>query len=303
MAEITLKEVQLQNGETIGYREREGGSQTVVLVHGNMTSSAHWDLVLENMDERYKVYAIDLRGFGASSYHRPIHSIKDFSDDVKGFADALGLSGFALVGWSLGGAVCQQFCIDYPNRCSKLVLVASASTRGYPFFGSNDQGLPDPEKRLKTLDEVKRDHGKTLPVQGAYDQKNHELLRAIWDALIYTSEKPEPERYEKYLDDMCTQRNLADVYQALNIFNISRHDNGLTKGNGEVDTIDIPVLALRGDRDLVVTERMTKELVEDFEGRVKFIEMKDCGHSPLIDDLDGLLRHMEQFLEREEQKA
>ena len=29
-----------------------------------MTSSKHWDLVLENMDAEYKLYALDLRGFG-----------------------------------------------------------------------------------------------------------------------------------------------------------------------------------------------------------------------------------------------
>ncbi|WP_421383638.1 alpha/beta fold hydrolase [Bacillus salacetis] len=303
MTEIRLKEVTIANGETIGYREREGGSRVVVLVHGNMTSSAHWDLVLENMDEKYKVYAVDLRGFGKSSYRQPVHSIKDFSDDLREFADELGLSEFALAGWSLGGAVCQQFCIDHSGYCSKLLLIASASTRGYPFYGSNEHGLPDPEKRLKTLDEVKGDPGKTIPVQAAYDNRNYGLLRAIWDGLIYTDEKPDPVRYEKYLDDMCTQRNLAEVYQALNLFNISSHENGLTKGTGEVSKITIPVLSLRGDRDLVVTEKMTKELIEDYEGRVEFIELKDCGHSPLIDDLSGLLEYMEGFLEREEQKV
>ena len=150
-------------------------------------------------------------------------------------------------------------------------MLASASTRGYPFFGSNEQGLPDPSNRLKTLEEVKQDHGRTIPVQAAYDHQNHDLLRAIWDALIYTGEKPEPERYEKYLDDMCTQRNLAEVYQALNLFNISKHDNGLGEGTGEVSQIRIPVLAIRGDRDLVVTEKMTDEILEDYEGRAEFI--------------------------------
>lgn len=303
MAEIILKEVHLANGETIGYREREGGGEVVVLVHGNMTSSVHWDLVLEKMDEKFKLYAIDLRGFGESSYHQPIQSIKDFSEDLRGFADGLGLSNFSLVGWSLGGAVCQQFCIDHPGYCSRLLLLAPASTRGYPFYGSNEQGLPDPSNRLSTLEQVKQDHGKTIPVQAAYDHNNHDLLRAVWDSLIYTDKKPEAERYDKYLDDMCTQRNLAEVYQALNLFNISKHDNGLTKGTGEVGDITIPTLVLRGDRDLVVTGKMTGELIEDYEGRAEFIEMKDCGHSPLIDNLDGLLQHLERFLEREEQKG
>ena len=49
---VQYKHVQLPNGETIAYQEREGGHKKVLLIHGNMTSSVHWDLVLENMDPK-----------------------------------------------------------------------------------------------------------------------------------------------------------------------------------------------------------------------------------------------------------
>ena len=37
-----------------------------------MTSSKHWDVLIEALDAKYTIYAIDLRGFGGSSYHHPI---------------------------------------------------------------------------------------------------------------------------------------------------------------------------------------------------------------------------------------
>ena len=77
------KKIQLANGETMAYRMRLGGGHPLVLVHGNMTSSKHWDILMDALDEKYTIYAIDLRGFGESSYHKPITAIKDFSDDVK----------------------------------------------------------------------------------------------------------------------------------------------------------------------------------------------------------------------------
>ncbi|MUV37695.1 3-oxoadipate enol-lactonase [Lentibacillus sp. JNUCC-1] len=129
MGNVKLKKVELSNGETLAYRERDGGDDVVLLIHGNMTSSVHWDVVFEHMPENYKLYAVDLRGFGESSYHKQITSIKDFSDDVKQFVDVVGLKQFALVGWSLGGAVSQQFCADYPGYCDRLFLLASASSR------------------------------------------------------------------------------------------------------------------------------------------------------------------------------
>src|SRR3954452_2341820 len=89
MVSVTMKEVILPNGETLAYRERDGGELKVLLIHGNMTSSKHWDIVLDRMDAKYKLYAVDLRGFGNSSYKNPIMSIKDFSDDVKLFVDEI----------------------------------------------------------------------------------------------------------------------------------------------------------------------------------------------------------------------
>ncbi|MBT2694361.1 alpha/beta hydrolase [Bacillus sp. ISL-55] len=294
---VEMKKAGLPNGETFAYRERDGGTKNVLLVHGNMTSSKHWDLLIDAIDPEYKVFAVDLRGFGGSSYHKPIMSIKDFSDDVKMFVDEIGLKEFALVGWSTGGAVGMQFAADYPRYCEKLVLLASASTRGYPFFGTSAEGLPDINNRLVTYEDVKADAGKTIAVQTAYDQENRGFLKAMWNMLIYTDRQPEDRLYDEYVDDMLTQRNLAEVYHSLNTFNISALNNGLKDGTGQVKDIQIPVLVLRGDRDLVVTERMADEIVEDFAGRARFVELKDCGHSPLVDDLDQLLQHIEGFLE------
>lgn len=292
----TLKKVELANGETLAYRERDGGNKPVLLIHGNMTSSKHWDLVLENMAQEYKLYAVDMRGFGESSYHVPVRSIKDFSDDIKLFVDELELKDFAIVGWSTGGAVGMQFVADYPGYCEKLVLLASASTRGYPFFGSDETGQPDLNKRLQTYEEIKGDPVKTLPVQTAYDTQNRVMLKAIWDMLIYDKNKPEALRYEQYVDDMLTQKNLAEVYHSLNIFNISNIHNGVHAGTNQASKIDIPVLVLRGDRDLVITKNMAEEIMEDLGSNAQFIELVDCGHSPLVDDLDQLLREMIQFL-------
>lgn len=297
MSAIKLKTVNLLNGETLGYREREGGSEVVLLIHGNMTSSKHWDLVLENMDEKYKLYAVDMRGFGISSYNEPIRSIKDFANDIKLFVDELQLKYFSIFGWSTGGAVGMQFVAENPGYCKKLILLASASTRGYPLFGMNEQGQPDLTKRIATLEEVKEDKQRTIPIQNAYDMKNKQFLKTLWDMLIYRKHQPNDERYDEYLDDMLTQRNLAEVYQALNTFNISEVHNGLTEGSGLVSNISIPALVLRGDEDLVVTDQMTREILADLSNNATYIELAGCGHSPLVDDLEKLLRIVSEFIE------
>lgn len=298
MSSVILNKIRLSNGETIAYRGRGNGGQTIVFIHGNMTSSKHWDVLFETMPRKYKLYAPDLRGFGESTYHQPIKSIKDFSDDIKCFVNQLGVCDFILVGWSLGGAVAMQFVADYPGIAKKLVLLASASTRGYPFYASSLFGLPNLSKRLTSLEEIRQDPTKTLPVQSAYDTNDRTFLTSLWNSLIYRRKKPDSNRYAAYIDDMLTQRNLAEVYHALNHFNISATHNGLIEGTNQAKDISVPVLVLRGNEDLVISEQMTKELLEDLGQHVEFVPLTGCGHSPLIDDLAQLTEEMIRFIEK-----
>ncbi|GAA0314360.1 alpha/beta hydrolase [Bacillus carboniphilus] len=294
--EIVVKKVTLPNGETIAYREREGGDVPFVLIHGNMTSSVHWDIVMERLDSKYKLYAVDLRGFGLSTYQNPIESIRDFSEDVKMWADEVGVENYICMGWSTGGCVAMQLEADHPGSISQLLLLASGSTRGYPFYGTDSNGQPDLSNRLKTIDEVKQDPGKTIPVQNAYNEKNKGFLEAMWNLLIYRKNQPDRDRYDRYLDDMLTQRNLAEVYHALNTFNISGVHNGFKEGTNQVKDIKCPTLVLFGEEDIVVNRSMADEIIEDFDGRADVVELKGCGHSALVDDPEQLMTAVEGFL-------
>lgn len=294
---MEMKKVHLQNGETYGYREREGGNIPLLLIHGNMTSSKHWDVLMEALPDTYHIIAPDLRGFGESSYHKRITSLKDLADDVKLFVDEIGLDHFHLAGWSLGGGVAMQVAANHPEQVMSLILLASASTRGYPFFTLDQNG--EMTKRLETIVEIEKDPVRTIPVTTAYRNGDKAFLREMWNMVIYTDNEPEEPRYDAYLSDMMTQRNLPDVYQALNVFNISDTHNGLVEGNGDVYNITAPTLILYGERDQVVIQSMTDELMDDFGGRAESAVLKNCGHSPLIDDLDQLVERMDGFLQRQ----
>jgi pimeloyl-ACP methyl ester carboxylesterase len=202
------------------------------------------------------------------------------------------------VGWSTGGGVGMQFAANHPSYVQKLVLIASVSTRGYPFFKADEKGMPILNERLKTKKEISKDPAKTIPVLRAYGAKDKEFLRALWNMAIYTRHQPMAGRYEEYLEDMLTQRNLVDVYHALNTFNISRQHNGLTKGTGDAERIKAPVLVLQGENDLVVPEKMAIEIKQDLSDQAELIYLKNCGHSPLVDDLDQLLDVITSFLQK-----
>lgn len=291
-----LKKVELPNGETMGYRYKQGGEKTLLLVHGNMTSSKHWDVFMETFDLDYTIYAPDLRGFGISTYNTPIDSLDDFMEDLKLFVDELGLSKFDLMGWSTGGGVCMIFAANYPRYVDKLILLESVGTRGYPILKKDEKGKPIKDEFLKTKEEIAQDPVQVVPILNAYNNKDKDFLKVVWESTIYTHNKPEPQKYEEYLDDMLTQRNLVDVDYALATFNISEAYNGIKQGDGRAENIKCPTLILWGENDLVVPEKMALDILNDIGEKAKLVYLKNCGHSPIIDDLDQLIKVIKNFL-------
>ncbi|WP_347568864.1 alpha/beta hydrolase [Evansella sp. AB-P1] len=315
---MELKKVQLKNGETIAYRERPGKTDPIVFIHGNMTSSKHWDLVFEEMDEKYHLLAVDLRGFGESSYNTRFDSLDELTEDVREWMELIGIvaaqggngsiseegldgadGGVHVVGWSTGGGVAMKLAAFYPEYVKSLTLLSSLSTRGYPHLSLGESG--EPIRRSETKEEVEQDQWRTIPITKAYEEEDGEFLRGVWNQLIYTDNQPDEARYEAYIKDMCTQRNLADIYHANNYFNISNHD-GLAKGTGEVDKITAPVLILEGELDQVVTHQMINEIRADFGDRAQYHLLKGCGHSALVDDLPQLLDVLSTFIDQHRTK-
>lgn len=298
MNDILVRTVSLPNGETLGYRESGNGGKILVLVHGNMTSSKHWDLLMENLPVDFKVFAVDLRGFGISTYNRPIDTLEDFSEDLKLFADTLGLKRFYLAGWSTGGAVSMNFTADYPEHVIKLILVESTGITGLPMYKYDENRKLIPGSLLKSREEILNESVKIGPVLDAYKNRDKKFLKAMWDKVIYNMNQPEEDRYQEYLEDMLTQRNLVDVYYGLVSFNISNEKHGIYEGNGKVDKIKAPVLVVQGDKDYIVPPEEGIKTVQAIGNNAKLLILHNSGHSPMVGSLDELLQGIVEFTGR-----
>jgi len=283
-------EVTLSNGETIFYQKKNGGEDILLLLHGNLASSDQWDLLIEQLPSNYTIYAPDLRGYGKSTYNKPIKTFNDFATDIKLFCDELNLTAFHLMGWSNGGGVAMQFAANYPTRVDKLILLASMSTRGYPAHN------PDGE-RLHSKEEIASDPmiNRMLHAQTKGEKT---FFEAAMNHLVYPINKPEKARFEKYIVGALQQQNVIDVADAANRFNISSVSNGIIEGTGNLNNIISPVLVLWGKHDLMVSEIMTLEIVNDMkEHDINVIyKVLNAGHSPLVDDINNTIVEIYQFL-------
>jgi len=131
-------------GLTVNVLERTGDDvatppdRTVVLIHGNGSSSLFWQELMEDLPHDLRVIAIDLRGYGGTE-HAPIDAtrgVRDFSDDVRATLEALDIPAAHLVGWSLGAGVVLQYALDHPV----LSLTLEAPVSPYGFGGTRRDG-------------------------------------------------------------------------------------------------------------------------------------------------------------------
>lgn len=77
----------------------------VVLLHGITSSVQSWVRVGPALADRYRVYALDMRGHGESiKPSRGAYSLRRTADDAVAFIEALDLERPALIGHSWGGA-------------------------------------------------------------------------------------------------------------------------------------------------------------------------------------------------------
>ncbi|WP_078382511.1 intracellular short-chain-length polyhydroxyalkanoate depolymerase [Sutcliffiella halmapala] len=281
--------IRLNNGENLSYIKRQGGEHVVLLIHGNMASSVQYDLLFEKMDSIYTIYAVDLRGYGNSTYHKSINSIRDFSEDLKQFVDQLDLKKVYLIGWSNGGGVAMQFAADYPEHVNKMVLLSSMSTRGYPAFNANGE-------RIHSKDQIATAPGLSMMLD-AQRTNNQTFFKAAMDQLLYSINQPNDEQYRKYLISATQQRNMLDAAHAANIFNISTVSNGVVEGTGEIKNIHAPILVIWGKNDLLTSEEMTLELIEDLKkAGIKFSYSPiNAGHALLIDNIEKVLEETDKF--------
>lgn len=92
-------------GETLAYSQTNTNGPVLMLDHGNMSSKGFFTPTMERLASSMHVIAVDMRGFGDSTYHHRFDSLKELGDDLLELVKHLDLHEVTLLGWSTGGGV------------------------------------------------------------------------------------------------------------------------------------------------------------------------------------------------------
>ena len=116
------------NGVRVQFRVR-GNGEPLLLLHGWGGSSLSFMAASAKLEERFRVLAPDLPGFGFSQTPPQAWGAADYAGVVAGLLVASGFGSVNVVGHSFGGLVATALATSKPELVQRLVLVASPVVR------------------------------------------------------------------------------------------------------------------------------------------------------------------------------
>jgi pimeloyl-ACP methyl ester carboxylesterase len=135
--------------------ERSIGGEKVaniVFLHGAGDSASIWELQARHFGGRHSVLAAELPGRGRRIADVPNEEHAANARDVISQMDRAGMDRAIVVGHSMGGAVALTIGLDFPDRCTALVLATTgARLKMHPDFLASakaqaDRAPSDPPK-------------------------------------------------------------------------------------------------------------------------------------------------------------
>jgi len=102
-----------------------GQGAPLVMIHGLGASARWWDRNVRALARHFRVYVIDLVGFGDSRCGQPF-VLGEAATCLAKWMDAVGIHQATLIAHSMGGFIAADLAAEFPERVERLVLVDAA---------------------------------------------------------------------------------------------------------------------------------------------------------------------------------
>ena len=241
----------------------------LILIHGFGAAVEHWRHNIPTLRQHYRVYALDLLGFGRSHKAATDYTAYLWAEQIYYFWRSFIGKPVVLVGNSIGSLVCLTAAFKYPEMVAGLVMLSlpdvslrqEAIPKGLRPIVNTIEGLFSPPLLLRTLFNIIRRPGVIRPWVGvAYHDKS-----AINDELLDMITIPPQDRG--------AARTFCLLFEGLRKPDLSPSVKDV------LQQLTIPMLLVWGrqDRMIPVTLASTFSKLND---QITLIELDHAGHCP-----------------------
>lgn len=248
--------------------DKVGKGPALVLIHGWGLNGGVWWQVQQALAQHFTVYCVDLPGFGHSSEIQVNADVKLWAQAVAESIDEPAI----WLGWSLGGLVATQGAIDYPQKVTGLITVASS-----PKFAEQEvwPGIKATVMDMFTK-QLANDFTLTLErflaIQAMGSESAKQDIKALKSVL---EQRPLPK-----------QQSLLDGLMLLNEVDLRT----------ELMMIRQPFLRIYGRLDSLVPQRVIS-LVDDLSKESQRYLFDKASHAPFISHSREFIEVVTRFIE------
>jgi pimeloyl-ACP methyl ester carboxylesterase len=244
----------------VWYEDTGGAGTPVLLLHAGAGSSVMWSRQLAQLSKAgYRCIAYDRRGHGrteANAFDLPP------SEELRQFADRLGVERFHLVGSAAGGIVALDFVLSHPRRVATLTVANSIG-------GVQDDDYVALQRRLRPspqFDALPPDVRELGPAYRAADPQGTRR----WLELEHASRTPTPRKVPA-----TKNRYTFESLQA----------------------IGCPTLLITGDADLYTPPPVLELFRQRIRGAASLV-IPNCGHSAYWEQPELFNKAVLEFLSK-----
>jgi len=262
-----MAKIVLEPGLVITYTDLNPmGQPVVLLLHGLGATAESWSFQFPALVESgFRVLAVDMRGFGGSTYPGGNNNPRIMSEGTANFLNHLDTSSIHLIGISMGGAIALQFILDHPSKVDSLILVNTfAKLRPKRFSSWLFYGI----------------RFILIQVLGLANQARFVVNRLL--------PNPGQKILREELYNQIIQANVIGYRSIMRSF--VRFD--LTDRLGEIQS---PTLVICGENDSVVPPETQFELVEKIPN-AQHVLIPNSGHAVIAEKPDEFNQAMLDFL-------
>jgi len=256
-----------------------GQGSALVFVHGLSGSWQNWLEQLPVFAAEHRVIALDLPGFGYSPMPSQNISISDYGRLLEGLLDTLGIDAAAVVGNSMGGFICAELAIAFPQRVERMVLVSPAGMSTYGHRAGR-RALPT----LRLLERTVTAYAAWMASKSDTVARRPRLRDATLGLVVaHPSRLPAPLAAEQIRG--AGKPGFLDALEANLNYDFRER----------VVEIACPTLIVWGDNDRVITVR-DADLYEQMISGSRKVIFKDTGHVAMLERPDAFNALLSDFL-------
>ncbi len=256
----------------------KGEGEPLLLIHGYGAGSWVWEKQMDILSRNYKVYALDIIGYGFSDRPRIEYTPETYIHFLRDFMDGLGIERAALIGNSMGGGIAWATAALFPKRVKRLILI--------------DCVPPD------VLNQVRNESFRTLAVVKdipflpylVIASRSKRSVKAVLQECLFDRRLITPTLLNRQWELIRFKGSTWVLYSTL------KHAKDTSKMGDYLSLINHPTLLIWGERDLVFPPSVGESLHQTIKGSKLHI-IKKSGHIPMWETPEEVNQAILSFLE------